>query len=813
ARSLLAEELGLDPGPALVELEGAILGQRIDVLRQAIGAPAATLLAEARQAGAPAQVPQVPRSTVVEPVRPSAAEPDSASAITFIGRERELAELRSLARRVSAGTPAIALLAGEAGVGKSSLLDRLSDDLTGQGWLVLTGRCPETEDAPPAWAWVAALRDLARVVPPADLAAQLAPLLSAGEAAGADLDATTGRFRLHAAVSRWLARAAAQRPLALVIDDLHDADSETMSLLTSVATGLDASATLLVTAFRPAEGQPRLVDTLAALARLHPHRLNLAGFGPAEVERLVSLVCGEPVDHDTARLLTERTGGNPFYVRESARLLAAEGALVAISEVPEGVRDVLRRRTARLPPAAVSVLRLAAVVGREAEVDILLAAADTDEGGVLDACEAGLIAGLLDEPAPGRVRFVHALVRDTMYTDLSLLRRARMHARVADALRALRPDDVSALAHHYAHAAGAGAAALAVEYSVRAAALAQRRYAHDAEVSLLRQALHSLTRGSAAEPDDRDTREVDLLGQLLRAQVRAGAVAAARETRSRAIELAERAGRADLLVAAFTAWTEPTPWLVHRYGAFDDRTVHTLDALLRRPGLAVADRCRLLTALSSELEGSSDPRIRASAAEAVALARDVGDPALVAQALSAMLRATSSDRDPRLWAEVGTEIGALATEHDLPAYRWYAEHVAARVAAAHNDVPTVRECLARGLSVARSYQLTEAESVTLSADPMFDHIEGRLAEAGRRYQEVTELMVRHGSLHASGFAAMAQATVLISAGRLGELLPIMLPMLPDYPVAADTVALALAQAGDTGRAREIRRGAHALPVD
>jgi predicted ATPase len=107
------------------------------------------------------------------------------------------------------------------------------------------------------------------------------------------------------------------------------------------------------------------------------------------------------VDPATISALSERTGGNPFYVKESARLLASEGALVATSEVPEGVRDVLRRRFARLPAPAVSVLRLAAVAGRESDVDVLVGAADVDEAGVLDALDAGLISGLLTEPAPG----------------------------------------------------------------------------------------------------------------------------------------------------------------------------------------------------------------------------------------------------------------------------------------------------------------------------------------------------------------------------------------------------------------------------
>src|SRR4029453_12233177 len=182
------------------------------------------------------------------------------------------------------------------------------------------------------------------------------------------------------------------------------------------------------------------------------------------VEALVTAVHGSPGARHTVAALTDRTGGNPFYVRESARLWESEGALVALAEVPEGVRDVLRRRLARLPQAAVSVLRVAAGVGREADVDILAHAADTDEDALYDALETGVVAGLLGEPAPGRVRFAHALVRDTLYGDLTQLRRSRMHGRVAEVLRLRRPDGLAALAHHYAQTAGADTAGLAVDY-------------------------------------------------------------------------------------------------------------------------------------------------------------------------------------------------------------------------------------------------------------------------------------------------------------------------------------------------------------
>jgi hypothetical protein len=612
----------------------------------------------------------------------------------------------------------------------------------------------------------------------------------------------------------------AARPLAIVLDDLHRADAETLALLAAVADQAAEAPILLLAAFRPADADDRLEETLAVLARSSPHRLALGGLSASEVEELVRAVHEQPLDAATVAALAERTGGNPFYLRESVRLLASEGALVATSEVPEGVRDVLRRRLARLPPAAVAVLRLAAVVGRDADVEVLVRAAGGGEPEVLDALEAGLIAGLLTEPAPGKVRFVHALARDTLYTDLPQLRRTRMHARVAAAVEELRPGDLSALAHHYAQAASSGTAALAVDYAVRAAELAERRFAHDTAVELLTQALDGQQRVPAGHhpdgegPGDRAAEQVDLLGRLLRAQVRAGAVAAARGTRERAVDLAESAGREDLLVSAFTAWTDPTPWVSRPYGLVDDRTVSVLSRLLRRADLEPAARCRLLGALSFELAGEGDPRAARAARDAVELARELPDPALLALALSAEAWEASWDREPERRARLAVEIGRIGGEHDLVAYRWCAEHIAATAAGAGNDLRALRGHVERGLELARVYQMPEPHSVGLCAQAMLAHVAGRFGEAERRYAEAFARMARHGSLHADGAAALASVTIRASQHRMADYAPAVQELATRFgPLAADARALALAAAGQLDAARAVLDEAPPLRPD
>ncbi|GII63835.1 hypothetical protein Skr01_39200 [Sphaerisporangium krabiense] len=754
ARATFADELGLDPGPDLVALEEAILNQRLDVLRTAVPPPMAAKPPHARPA----------------PARLHDAIPRRAA--SFVGREGELAALVSAAGEAAHDGARVALVTGEAGLGKSTLLEHLGARLERDGWLVAAGRCPEVDGAPPAWAWVEALRAVAAAVAPGEFAGDLAPLLS--DSIPVDGDAAAGRFRLRRAVWGWLAAAATDRPVAVVLDDLHWADTTTLGLLGG---GVGVRAPILVVAAYRQDESEHLTETLGALARTAPLRIALPGLDGAAVAALVR--AESEADDATVAGIAERTGGNPFYVRESARLLNGEGALVALSEVPEGVRDVLRRRLARLPESGVSVLRLAAVAGRESSVDVLVRAADSDGDGVLDALDAGVIAGLLDEPAPGRVRFVHALVRDTLVADVSRLRAARMHARIAAALEGT--GDVAALAHHYARAGSPKAAG----YCVRAAELAEARYAHDVAAALLTDAV-----ANSSEPDER----VGLLGRLLRAQIRAGAVAAARDTRRQAVEYAESIGRDDLMIAAFTAWTEPTPWRARTYGTVDRPVVGRLGRLLKRTGLAPGVRSRLLIAYANELVGEDDPTAMAAAREALDLATD---PRLRAAAL--LVLAGDPGRE-----EYSRELVEIGVEHDLPVYRVTGLLSQAANAAAANDPATMRRVTEEALELARAYRMPEAIGAAEIALAALVLIEGRLADAERLYGEATERMERAGSVHA-GFIGLARAAIWLNDGTLGDHLDDVRALHEAFgPMVADLLALALHAAGRGDEARRAR---------
>ncbi len=817
-RRELTEELGIEPGPELTALEEAILNRRWEALRVDPFTPGGVRATSGRRTSVAPAAPTPVRPSSAPPSSHGDLAPDAAAphppgpptdaAAPFVGREAELAALGAAAGEAFAGAVRFVLVAGEAGAGKSRLLEQCARRLDAEGWVTALGHCPEAEGAPPAWAWEEIAGRLARHAPPdPGLADDLAPLLDPGPRAEARR--ASDRFRLHRACRAWFAAATRARPLALFLDDLHRADRETLALLAGLAEDPPAGRLLIVAAHRPDEGD--LAAVQAVLARRAPVRLPLDGLAPPDAVRLVRALA--PVGAGTAAALAERTGGNPFFLQETARMFTG-GAVTAdaLRAVPDGVRDVLRRRFDRLPPAALSVLRLAAAAGREADVEVLVRAATAAtpavEDAVLDGLDAGLAAGLLTEPGPGRIRFAHALVRDTLYADTSGLRRARLHAALGRALRELRPDDVSAIAHHHLQAPATATARTAVEYAVRAADLAGRRYAHDTAAELLAQAAACVERHPAAfAGEDTPARLVALLGLQLQARARGGAVVEAQGVRARAMDVAERHGRDDLLVEALTAWTEPTAWERRTYAHEDTRSAAALRRLLADGSLTDAARCRLLEALAAALDSAAGPAHagRAAAAEAVDLARGLGDPGLLAQVLATQSRVMDWECDPAPREKVLAELAQLAADHDMAAYAWLAEYLAAGTAAVRGEVASIRRHVARGLEIAETHRLSEPAAVGQVQLAALRMSEGRLDAAEQAYARAVARLRAIGSPHAAAMWTMSHFALCWLRGRPAAALPELEAAARDYgALAGDALALGLVDAGRRAEARAVR---------
>ncbi|WP_169944216.1 BTAD domain-containing putative transcriptional regulator [Microbispora sp. H11081] len=657
-RTLLAEELGLEPGPELRRLEQAVLDQ-------APGLDAPPVAAEHGTGGAPGapvgrRAPDAAGETPA--ARPEA--PRTSHAGGLIARREQFqraAERLAWARR---GRGGVLLVSGEAGIGKTSLAEAVADEASALGMAVARGRCAEDTGAPAFWPWLQVLRDLA---PPEagpyrtasyaggagggqEVARALAALSGAAEPETADAGQGLGLtapgpvadgraglgaalFALHERVTRTLVAAG---PALVVLDDLHWADAASLRLLAFAAGELHRAPVLVLATMRPEPGDEpdQLRETLAALARERgAERLTLPPFAREDV---AAYLAGRDLpDARLASVLFERTGGNPFYLGELVRLLDSEHRLDAASAgVPEGVREVIGRRVARLPEETRALLGAAAVLGREVSLDVLEAACGAPAEEVMALLEPAVATGLLTEVPDGfDYRFSHALVRDALYTDLGRVRRARLHLRTGEALETLAGIEPSVLAHHFGMAARAGGAAKAVEYAVRAARQATAQCAYDEAVDWWGRALTALGPADAA-------RRCGLLvrhGEALRA---VGDVDRARSVLEEAIALAARIGERATLIEAVTVFGGLSVWNWRHYGVVDEEMVALLEGLLAEPAAGDAERATLLGTLGLELYYSPRrPEGERLAADGVRLARRVGDPRLLARSLNNYLMA------------------------------------------------------------------------------------------------------------------------------------------------------------------------------
>ena len=784
ARARLAEELGVDPGPALRELEDGILAQA-----PYLSAPAATL----------------PRTSVAAVPAPTGSDLAPTAAAPYVGRDAELGQVTGSALETAAGRTRIVLVTGEAGAGKTALANRVSQRLAAEGWTVTTGRCPEHEGAPAGWPWAEALRHLARTVPPSEPQA-LAPLLA--DTPARDADAAAARFRLHRAVAGYLEEVSRAAPLLVVLDDLHRADGETLAILADITADLASSRILVLAAYRPAEAAEPLTGCLASLAVREPVRVTLGGLDAAAVGELIQAACTGPVDGRTVRVIAERTGGNPFFIKETARLLDSEGALAATTEVPTGVREVLQRRIARLPATAQTILRQASVIGTEVDVDVLGEVAGVEEHVLLDAIDAGLLAGLVTEPGAGRIRFAHALVRDTLYHGLSRLRRSRLHARAGEAIERHSPGQVAALAYHFAEAGTEPVQA--ARYCGLAAAQAEQIFAYPEAARLYEQAIACLDQARGVP----DRERLELVLGLVRTLAHVGQLARARSYRHDAVRAALPLDDPVLLARVITSFDVPRLWVSHEWGETDDELVGTVEQTLAR--LPPGDhplRCRLLTTLAFELHGAESERGYQASAQAVEMARRIGDPGALTVAINGRFfqsfRHDGLAERRRLSTELlvlpGKPVTAEALAHTL---LMAASSGAADFAAADRHADQA----ARIADRYDLYLITTAVSIYRA---MRTALDGGLTAAGELYQQAAVRLNRLGlRQHGAGVSILGRFSLLVMQDRVAEMAGELDSLNDDIPLASTVLgepyALALAA---SGRAAEARAAAgRPLPI-
>lgn len=564
ARRALADELGIDPGRWLRQLETGIL-------RQDPGLDWTPPPEEEEEPGP--LVPQAggPAGEAGPALAASVTQRLQAAADELVGREDQLAALDEVLAGARGGRGRVVLVAGEPGIGKTRLAEEAARRGAAAGMGVAWGRCHEGDGAPALWPWVQVVRQLSAGLAPGQLASMLGPSAAWLGPLLPELDGPTvpavplpiadlgaARFQLNQVVAGLLRRLADSRPLLVVVDDLHWADVPSLSVLAFLAGELKDAGLVVVCTYRDVEvvaGRP-LADTLGALAR-EPvvERIPLGGLDRAGVAALIGRTIGGSPAEPLVAAVHDRCGGNPFFITELLRLLQSErrltgpdAAAAARREVPVGVRDVLRARLARLPEQTSTFLMVAAVAGRGFDLDLVEAVTGLEDEPALDAAEAAVLAGLVieDDRAAGRYRFAHALVRETIYEDISRARRARLHARVADALLAVRgaePDPAAEMAHHCWQAAPVIGAARALPHLLRAGEQAAAQLAYEAADEQFERALQ-LAGQLPASPQATD-QEIHIAARLgtVRLMLRGAADPDAAWALARARSLAVQAGR------------------------------------------------------------------------------------------------------------------------------------------------------------------------------------------------------------------------------------------------------------------------------
>ena len=741
ARSALADQLGIDPGPELRDLEERILQQD-------------RALERSDHRGA---LPSGPRIA-----RPPGGPPVSSLPVGLVGREEQLARLASCLVDATTGHGRLVIVSGEPGIGKTVLARALLDQARSMGLCTGWGACEEVRGAPAMWPWTLALTEAlsdeamnsaASAGTRMAAAARVVPALRTvpdGERPGNDA-ADTAAFQMTESVAALFREAIG--PCALVLDDVHWADPDTLDLIRRIARHIGSLPLVLALVMRPheADRSPQLTQALGEVARWSPHREELVGLDTSEVSLLLKHR-GQQEEPALASWLHGRTGGNPFFLEELVRLLGEVhgGAPLNVERlqddpelVPQGVQDVVRQRLAEMPARVGVVLGAAAVTGVSFDRDVVVAGSGIDADEAERAVNEAARAGLLVRDGDRGYRFSHALVQDAIRRQVD--DDPDLHARVAVAMESAwgraGDDGLAQIAHHFLRA-GRHYARPAWTYSQRAASAAMNQHAP-------LEAIRLLEAGARAQEGDEDASELDreaLLLDLTAARARAGQERAAWQSMRAAADAAMRAGDVVRAAGVVVALGEDNVWSWREYDVVDAQAVELFEQILHAlPADERSLRANILAMLGAELYYGPDPdAARALADESVALARTVGSEPLLARVLS--LRHASLDR-PTLLTErlaIAEELLAMPVVAAHPAlmtralvYRAKDLMEAGQVHAGRADQVRARRLAGQHALVPALLALDYADAVMLTAQGQFAEADRAAAVAAERHAATT----------------------------------------------------------------------------
>jgi len=778
----------------------------------------------------------------------------------FVGRQREMEELKAILERTLSGEGALVTLVGEPGIGKTRLAGQFAVYAGLRGAQVLTGHCYEGEASAPYRPFVEAFRQYARSRPDGELRAELgsgapevATLVSEirqrfpDVEAAPPLDGEAERLRLFDSVTQFVRSASAGNPLVLFLDDIHWADKPSLLMLQHLARNIAGARVLVVAPYRDIELDRThpLSEVLATLRRLpNFQRLLLRGLTEATIEDFLSSADpseeNAPARRALAAALHRETEGNPFFVREVLSHLLEEGKIVreggrwtfgglTISDlgIPEGVREVIGRRLSRLSDGCNRMLTLASTMTGGFTWEALKAInADVPEAQLLDLLEQALAAQLIAERKDeGAYDFTHALIRQTLYDELSTPRRVLLHRQIGEALEKLYANNIephlALLAHHFYQAAPGGDVEKAVDYATRAGERAVELYAWEEAVGHYERALQAMDLTGTALHGASSTvahQRFDLLMRLGLANGHMAAEALAKDSYERAALVAKAAGLAELHALAAARYGEWFP-------AFTDitRPVAMLEEALA--GLPEGDSSARALAMAqlATLQYFTAPReqVTGIARAAVGVARRINDPESLLRVLGSAHFALSGPESVEERIAIVDEMLALASARGD---RFAANNALffRRIDLAElGDIDGSQRDIEANLAFAREARLAGplwSASAALAMRPL---LEGRFDEAFRLMQEALVLgqqLESEGPVFIFGVQLLDLRAL---QGRLAEVEPLVrervkqLPDLTSYKCALAFVHAEIDSAEEARREFEelAPQGFAALPRD
>jgi serine/threonine protein kinase/class 3 adenylate cyclase len=762
----------------------------------------------------------------------------------FVGRQKELELLKSHLEATLSGTASIVLVAGEPGIGKTRLVEEFAVYAGLRGAQVLTGRSYEGEQTVPYRPFIEALRQYVRTMPNDELrqqmgaaAPEVATMVSEIRqrfpdiAPAPQLDADAERMRLFDSLTAFLASASAARPIVLFFDDLHWADKPSLLLLQHVLRHSTSDRVMVLATYRDVEVERAhpLAEALTVLRRLPGFsRVALRGLPRECVEAMLeSIDAGEESTlqrQALAQALHEETEGNPFFIREVLSHLVEEGMIVrqggrwvgrvsSISDlrIPESVRDVIGRRLTRLSEPCNRMLTRASTILRGFTWDALRAInPQTGEEELVDLLEEALAAQLI---APGRddasvvYDFTHALIRHTLYDELSGPRRVLLHRQIGTALEELYAANVDPhvgeLAYHFYQAAPGGDVQKAIDYSLLAGDRAMALHGHEDAVTHFERAMQAT---ELAAQDDEGQR-AGLLVRLGHSLWHSGRFDDARQRFGEAAEIAQRSGDAALLVEAAVGYSGNIASFAA--GVVDRRLIELLESALGALDENDSEeRAIVMAALASALsfDRPSRERVRELIDAAESAARRLADPRVLARVLTYRHWALASPANPHERRDIAEEILRLAAEAgdlqlELQGWLW-------------RSLDDVELGELSSATAAAGHYLRRVEEVRSPYYRWFGVIwDGMLALLGGRFDDAEALAqqalaIGQGTGNANAFQIFGaqMAFVRLEQKRLGEIEPVLRAAVdqnPDIPAWRCALAMVYGELGRTHDAHEI----------